>query len=248
MRERVLDWDGCLNVRDLGGLPTDDGSVTRAGRVVRADSVGQLSDDGWQALADYGIETIVDLRFPRERAEDSPRTAPVDVVHVSLLGEPDEAYWVGLEERTSALGDPEAATTLVYLEFLERHAAETVEAIGAIAAASPGGVVVHCVGGKDRTALVSAFLLRLADVPAEAIAADYALSGEFLAPRHERWIAEARDETERERFRRIAATPAGAMLATLDELERRHGGAAGYLRAAGASDVALAAARARLRD
>ena len=26
---RDLVWDGCLNVRDLGGLPTEDGGTTR---------------------------------------------------------------------------------------------------------------------------------------------------------------------------------------------------------------------------
>lgn len=248
MHERVLAWDGCLNVRDLGGLPTEDGGITRTRSVVRADSVGQLSDEGWRALADYGIETIVDLRFPHERVDDPPRPAGIEVLHVSLLGARDAAYWEGLEERASAAGGSEAATTLVYRETLERHAAETLAAIEAVASAPPGGVVVHCVGGKDRTALVSAFLLRLADVPAAAIAADYALSAEFLAPRHDGWIASASTEEERERFRRIAATPAGAMLATIDTLERTYGGAAAYLRSAGASEAILAAARARLRD
>ena len=33
--ERALDWDGCVNVRDLGGLPTEDGGRTRPGAVVR---------------------------------------------------------------------------------------------------------------------------------------------------------------------------------------------------------------------
>jgi len=247
MDERVLAWDGCLNVRDLGGLRTEDGGVTRTGSVVRADSVGQLTDEGWRALADYGIETIVDLRFPHERVDDPPRTAGIDVVHVSLLGALDPGYWEGLEERAAAAGGSEAATTLVYRETLARHGAETVEAIEAVASAPPGGVVVHCVGGKDRTALVSAFLLRLADVPAAAIAADYALSAGFLAPRHDSWIAGAANEAERERFRRIAATPAGAMLATLAELDRTYGGAAQYLRSAGAAEGVLAAARSRLR-
>ena len=31
-------------------------------RVVRADSVRQLTDEGWKALVDYGIRTVVDLR------------------------------------------------------------------------------------------------------------------------------------------------------------------------------------------
>jgi hypothetical protein len=34
---RALRWEGCCNIRDLGGLPTEDGSETRFGVVVRAD-------------------------------------------------------------------------------------------------------------------------------------------------------------------------------------------------------------------
>ena len=54
LQPRDLVWDGCLNVRDLGGLPTRDGHETRLGAIVRADSVRQLSGDGWQALIDHG--------------------------------------------------------------------------------------------------------------------------------------------------------------------------------------------------
>ena len=38
MRERILSWDGCTNVRDLGGLRTADGRKTRFGVLVRSDT------------------------------------------------------------------------------------------------------------------------------------------------------------------------------------------------------------------
>jgi len=81
-----LVWEGCVNVRDLGGLPTEDGRRTRLGVVVRSDNVRRLTDDGWRALADHGVQRIVDLRFPEELADDHPRDVDIDVVHVSVLG------------------------------------------------------------------------------------------------------------------------------------------------------------------
>src|SRR3712207_7003595 len=48
--ERHLAWDGCANVRDLGGHATAAGSATRFGSIVRADLIRRLSDSGWQAL------------------------------------------------------------------------------------------------------------------------------------------------------------------------------------------------------
>src|SRR5262249_24471543 len=77
LHRRELAWDGCLNVRDLGGHPTDDGGETRYGAVVRADSVRQLSDAGWAALVEYGVDTIVDLRMDQELAADPPADLPV---------------------------------------------------------------------------------------------------------------------------------------------------------------------------
>ena len=121
-------------------------------------------------------------------------------------------------------------------------------AIRAVAQAPEGGVVVHCMGGKDRTGLITAFLLHIAGVDIEQIAADYALSEERLKPRHEEWFANAETEAERERLRRIAQTPAESIVGVFEELARRYGSVEGYLRAAGLSDEDLARARARLRD
>jgi protein tyrosine/serine phosphatase len=245
---RVLAWEGCLNVRDLGGLPTEDGVETRFGRVVRSDSPALLSETGWRALVDYGVTTIVDLRRPAEREDDPPRTAAIDVTHVSLLGADDEPRWTRLEALAAAAPSQAASTAVIYRDVLAVNGAELAQAVGAVAGARSGAVLVHCVGGKDRTALVTALLLRLAGVPTAAIAADYALSEVYLAPRHEEWLAAARDETERRRLERIAATPAGAMQKVLDEVDDEHGGAEAYLHAHGLGDDVIARARARLLD
>lgn len=250
LQPRDLVWDGCLNVRDLGGLPTRDGGTTRPGAIVRADSVRQLSEQGWRALVDHGIRTVLDLRGEHELEDDPPSDVPVEVVHVPFLsGDKAERDALGddLDAAVAAAPDVATSTRDVYLIFLERFQANVAAAIRALAHAPEGGVVIHCVGGKDRTGLLSAFLLHLAGVDAEEIAVDYALSEERLRPRHERWFAAAESEEELERLRRIAQTPAESMTGVFAELERRYGGAEGYLRSAGVSDEELELVRARLR-
>lgn len=246
VRERTLAWDGCLNVRDLGGHTTEDGAETLFGAIVRADSVRQLSDEGWAAAAAYGVRTIVDLRTDRELAEDPPSELPLEVVHVQTLEERDEVS-AEAEAAGEAAPEPATATRDVYLIFLERFRANFARAIMEVARAPHGGVVIHCAGGKDRTGLVAAMLLRLAQVSRDEIGADYELSEERLRSRHEAWLAEAGTEAERERIRRISATPAAAMVGVLEEIERRYGSVAGYLRAGGATDEDLERACARLR-
>jgi len=234
LRSRDLIWDGCLNVRDLGGHAVAGGGETQFGRIVRADTVRRLSEEGWRALVDYGIRTIIDLRTDEERAADPPAELPVEVLHVKFMDDTPEVF---AEADAASLAAPDlvAATRDVYLIFLEAFHRNIAAVIEAVADAPEGGVVVHCAGGKDRTGLTVALLLRLAGVAVDDIAADYALSEERLRPRHERWLAEAADKEERERLRRMTVTPYASMVGVLEELERRHGSVQAFLVSGGAS-------------
>jgi protein-tyrosine phosphatase len=248
LRSRDLTWDGCLNVRDLGGHQTEDGAETRFGSVVRADTVSRLTPAGWQALVDYGVRTVIDLRGDHEREEDPPGELPVDVLHVPFM-EASEAEWEEIAEQLEKLDElPVAeATREAYLIFLERFKPNVAAAVRAVAKAPEGGVVVHCVGGKDRTGLLTALLLHVAGVPEADIADDYALSEERLRPRHDAWLEAAETEAERRRLERITQTPPEVITGVFGELERRHGSIDAYLRSAGVSDEEIARARSRLR-
>ena len=247
MRGQLLAWDGCLNVRDLGGFPTTAGASTRHRRVVRADSVRQLSDEGWRALVAYGIRTVVDLRLPSERDADPPAELPVEVVHAPFLQEHEPHEWAEIDAIGAAAGDDHvAATRDVYLALLERNRPGVAAAVDAVASAPAGGVLVHCHAGKDRTGLVSAFLLDLAGVERRLIADDYALTGVLLADVLSEWVEEAPDAAERARRRRLSATPAEAMLGVLAGLDARYGGTKEFLLEAGVAGEQIERVAARL--
>ena len=89
---RDLDWDGCWNVRDFGGLPMAGGGVTRSGRLVRGDSPDRLSSAGWEALWGYGVRTVIDMRRVDECASDVVRPQGLDVHRVSWDDYPDQAW------------------------------------------------------------------------------------------------------------------------------------------------------------
>jgi protein-tyrosine phosphatase len=243
---QALDWEGCLNVRDLGGLPTDDGRVTQPGRVVRADNVRRLTDAGWRSLAAHGVTRIVDLRLAEELATDEPRDVDIDVVHVSVFGESfDEEYIAVLDEHLDSVADVADHYAWSYVDFLERYRELFGRAFAAVADAD-GVVVVHCMGGKDRTGLVSALLLRLVGVSHEVIGADYAVSAANLGPRNAEWLESMPDEQTRSRVVKLSQTPAEAMVRVLEEIEARYGDVASYLRAAGLDDEQVARLEERL--
>jgi protein tyrosine/serine phosphatase len=239
-----LAWEGCVNVRDLGGLPTEDGRRTRLGGVVRSDNVRRLTDEGWRALADHGVQRIVDLRFPEELAEDQPRDVDIEVVHVSVLGTADPEYVKELDAHLAA-NDIADHYAWSYVEFLERYREEFGKAFAAIADAD-GTVVVHCFAGKDRTGIIAGLLLRLAGVDHDTIGADYALTADNLRPRWDAWLEETEDEEQRTKLAKLQHTPAEAMSRVVHEIERRYGDVASYLRAAGLTDEQVDRLRERL--
>ena len=242
---RALQWEGCLNVRDLGGVPLEHGGETRYGTLVRADNIRRLSDEGWRSLADHGVVRIVDLRWPEELDEDPPRDVHADVVHVSLLGTLDVDYKDDIADYMAA-DDPAGYWASSYTAILDEFHQNFGRALAAIADAPDGVVLFHCAGGKDRTGLVAALLLRLAGASIDDIAADYSLSEANLNAGPRPWVESAPNETVRAQREFMQQTPPAAMARALTALEERFGDVRSYLRAAGLSDSQLAQLEARL--
>src|SRR4051812_41380475 len=87
---RHFPLEGVYNVRDLGGYPTLDGKKTRPGRFLRSDNIGKLSEAAQQKLVEWGLKTIIDLRFETEVAMFTHCFAShecVKYVHLSLIND-----------------------------------------------------------------------------------------------------------------------------------------------------------------
>jgi protein-tyrosine phosphatase len=229
-RDRILVWDGCVNVRDLGGLPLEDGGETRFGVVVRADSIRGLTARGWEALLDYGVRSAVDLRADDELAADPPGEAPIPVAHLQLA--PSDLDWSSVRSG--------------YVGLLETYRPEFARAATAIAQCGET-VVVHCQGGRDRTGVLVALLLSLAGVELEAIVADHLRSEESWAPYLDAWYAKAETEEELARRRRVSAPAGRAVAEVLEHVDEVFGGPRAYLTGGGASPADLDTLVVRLR-
>jgi rhodanese-related sulfurtransferase len=231
--ERALTWDGCLNVRDLGGLPTTDGGHTRRGAVVRADNLDRLTAEGWDALRAHGVRTVVDLRDAAEYKPLLPLPEGLDLVRIPLDQLAGPAWW-------QRWGDLDG-TPLALRPYLDACPHATAALVAAVARAKSGGVVVHCGSGRDRTGLAALLLLALAGVEPAAIVADYLASGPNLRPL---WGMLGRPDEDAAIAAALDAegtTADGALRATLDGLEP-----AAHLLAAGLPPADLAAVRVRL--
>jgi protein-tyrosine phosphatase len=173
MKKRVLAWDGCTNVRDLGGLSTCDGRTTLWRAIVRSDTPARLTEAGWSALYAYGIRTIITLRtdgMVEDELDFTPYYPDLATAQVAIEDITDKEFLQRWAE-TNLWGTP-----LYFKDALcrwpERHAA----VISAIAQARPGGVLFHCIRGNDRTGIIALLLLALVGVTPEDIIADYEIS------------------------------------------------------------------------
>lgn len=232
-----LHFPGLLNVRELGGQPTLDGATTRLHSLLRSDDLVQLTADGVQALADYGVRTVIDLRWPDEvaaRPHPLARSAHgVSYYQISLLAS-DAMQWASLSG--------ECTKEMWKCAVLEHTRPQLKEVLEVIADAACEPLLFHCVAGKDRTGLIAALLLALADVEPDAIAADYAASTRHLA---DAYLVRYSNLERAEIFEALRCPEEGVhnMLAYLAP----YGGAAGYLRAIGLNGARIARLRARLR-
>jgi len=220
---------------------TTDGRRVRRGALVRSDQLCRLNDDGRGALVAHGVRTVIDLRNPAEAQQDPDPALHEKGVDYRLIPQQDDQLWRQPEwvARTRAERDA---------QVLDQRAEHIAAMARAVANAAPGGVLIHCLAGKDRTGIAVALLLSLVGVSDADIAADYALSEISLAAEFEAALAAATDDDARARLVRSYDARPETMLATLAHLQIRHGGAKAYFMRAGLSDSDIDRIRARLLD
>ena len=222
---RVLNWYGCNNVRDLGGLNASNGYKTRWGAVVRSDHPAKLTAKGWSQLYAHGIRSIISLRthgLVEDFPDTSPRPSDVESVVVEIEDVTD------MEFATKWASSELWCTPLYYRDALNRWPQRHASALKAIAQAKPGGVLFHCKRGHDRTGIISLLLLALVGVSSDEIVADYESS---VDPEREEILA--REHT----------TTRETILATLASLDIEN-----YLYAGGLSKGDIDAIRARFLE
>lgn len=159
---------GFPNARDLGGLGTAQDRRLPPRRLLRAGTPGTLSEAELREASSAGWERIVDLRSDAEVAAcPHPLRDLPAYEHLPLIDPAAEA------QRDPAINE---SVGRIYQTSLSRNAGHIASIFRALAAIDHGPVLVCCAGGRDRTGMICALWLDLADVAREVIVQDYTLS------------------------------------------------------------------------
>ncbi len=257
-RNRWIELDGVVNMRDLGGLPTRDGRTTQDRRLIRSDNLQDLTPgDVRRLVSELGVTDVVDLRSHRERALTGPGPlTETDLAHHHHSFFKDDVAEVTAEQ---ALALPWIRTESVdrshpdfwtqhYLGYLTDRPDSVAGALDVVSR-SRGGAVVHCAAGKDRTGTVTAMALSVAGVPDEEIVADYVETASRIEKIIERLVTvEPYAQGLAGRTIDEQRPTAASMEAILRTLSEQHGGATEWLREHGWTDEDINRLRSRLVD
>ena len=224
--QRIIDLEGCLNFRDLGGYATRLGRRVRKGKLFRSDALHRMTPGDVAIVRDsIGVADVIDLRSSTE----------VEIDGIGPLPEPPVRYHhAPLFDGGAADAKAEIPQDLGHQYFLLLHAAERkIAQIIEILIGSPDPAVFHCAAGKDRTGVVSAVILALLGVEDADIVEDYVFTSRNL----DRIIARLREtESYRSVFEKLPPSTLHAepetMSGFLSRVRRSYGSMHGFAESA----------------
>lgn len=246
--ERRIALEGVSNFRDLGGYETTEGARVRWRTVYRSSTLCEATSEDVQRLLDLDLALVLDLRSDDEleRTGISPlhdhgvehrhvpyrrnlRTSAERLAMRSRTG-PDLDYFAGIEDSMPAIG----------------------KVFAAIAEAGEGrAVAFNCEGGKDRTGVTAALLLRTLGVPDEVIVEDYVLTREYLTmwrDLSDEELAERGKQWDFELTRAMLDAAPRTMQSLLRGIDARYGSTAPLLALGGVDEPLIARLRERLLE
>jgi protein-tyrosine phosphatase len=176
---RHLKFEGACNVRDLGGLPTADGRVTRHGVVYRSDTLAHLSATDLERLAQLDLRTVIDLRSADEcaRAPDRlPAAVGLAMHNPGFMPKGNHELIGSINAGKLDAAEAVAAMLGQYRNLTLEHLAEYRVFVSALLAPGHTPLLFHCASGKDRTGIAAAIVLLAVGVPQSWVVQDYVIS------------------------------------------------------------------------
>ncbi len=246
---RFLPLDGSINFRDFGGYETDDRRKVAWGRLFRCGALSMLTPEAEARFAELGITVICDLRRDDEaEMNPTPARAPFDCrLHIPIAPGSSPMLRESLEQG----GSPEEHSNFMVeiTREIARNHHGAYRTLFEQLLSTPGGFLLHCSAGKDRTGFGAALILTALDVDESTIMQDYLLTNEAACLKsfmNERMRGNYGPALTDESIAAITGVRQEYLQAALDEVAKNHGSLRAYLEEIGVDQAARAELRSKL--
>lgn len=175
---RTLDIDKVYNVRDMGGLKTEDNGTIRFGKIIRGSELDgehgiHISDKGKRELLDdLNIRFDLDLRNDDE--VDMDEDQDTNKIIASALGTSVEYMRIPIKPYLTPWIDMEDQEKVSMGEEINQYFKVFSTIFQCVEEDIP--IYLHCWGGADRTGTICFLLEGLLGVREEELAKDYELT------------------------------------------------------------------------
>ncbi|KAE8359386.1 protein-tyrosine phosphatase-like protein [Aspergillus caelatus] len=216
---------GLFNIRDISS-----GNL-RPGYAYRSGFLSNISDEGKTSLRDVGISTIFDLRRHDERTKSpSPAIEGVETVWEPYTRDPEPTNPLDFKEEDQGV----SGFLNMFMCIVEISTPVFRKVFLHIRDCPQRPFLFHCTAGRDRTGVLAALILLLADTPSDAIVHDFILSRVGIEPARKMLMAafptlSGAVTPESTGWLELMSVRAPAMVAFLDTVEQSFGGVKGYL-------------------
>jgi protein-tyrosine phosphatase len=234
---RVLQLDGGINFRDLGGYANEEGKLVRWRKVLRCGHLSNLSEKDLDELEKIGVNQIHDFRRQEEQKQSPSRPVRAKFIDDYQISIGDiSRFWEFLFDGELT---PESSHQLVVNSY--RSCIETVvpafrKFMRGLVDNLDGVSVFHCSAGKDRTGMAAALILGAIDIPRDVIVEDYLLTQRHYNPERlieiiEGHLREAKVENwDRAWLIPYVSVHEDNINAFLDAVDNRYGSIKNYLK------------------
>lgn len=236
---RVLQFEGVVNFRDLGGYKTMDNHSVKWGKLYRSGTFSNTSRADLVALQKLNLSTLIDFRSAAEKLEEPnvlPDPAGFRIVEIPTLDDGNKAMVGEVMQRIESGNfddfDPNHFMLEANIQFARTFTPQFTEFIHTILDAKGSPVVWHCSAGKDRTGFSTAILLKILGVPQSTIIADYMMSKEYaLAGRKNeiRMLRLFKGDEAADKLTIMMGVQESWLQAAFDEIDRQWGNFDNYV-------------------
>lgn len=154
------------NMRDLGGLKTQDGHTIKPGMLIRSAQLSKAEKDDLK-----GISVVIDLRTLGEQKEAPDQTYDATYMSLPVFAE----MTAGLSHEKEAEAEPFPDMAMLYDMMMKMFPESFRKILLTIMHHdfSSGAILWHCTEGKDRCGMTTALILEVLGVDRDIILEDY---------------------------------------------------------------------------